>query len=242
MERLRRAAAGAAVGRAAAARCAGARADHRAARAAARRAAVGARPVPAHTHARGAEGAAARAQHHVHPCHPGQDEAMALADLMVVMNERSHRQTGSPPEVFERPASAFVARFIGGHNVLPAAVARTRVDPRGGEGEFVAIRADRHHLAVRHRAARRHLAFGHHALGRISRFDRAGRHRRCRARDALGRRAGSAFRRQSGRRRGRRWFCRGRPRTCMSSGGEFRDEFRKRGRREDGSQDERPRT
>ena len=32
---------------------------------------------------------------------------------------QDHRQTGSPAEVFERPASAFVARFIGGHNVLP---------------------------------------------------------------------------------------------------------------------------
>ena len=40
--------------------------------------------------------------------------------------------------MFNRPASAFVARFIGGHNVLPAAVARAK-----GAGAFVAIRADR---------------------------------------------------------------------------------------------------
>jgi putative spermidine/putrescine transport system ATP-binding protein len=53
----------------------------------------------------------------IHVTH-AQDEAMALADLMVVMDGGSIRQTGSPPEVFERPASAFVARFIGGHNVL----------------------------------------------------------------------------------------------------------------------------
>ena len=44
---------------------------------------------------------------------------MALADLMVVMDGGRIRQTGCPREVFERPASAFVARFIGGHNVLP---------------------------------------------------------------------------------------------------------------------------
>ena len=54
----------------------------------------------------------------IHVTH-AQDEAMALADLMVVMDSGVIRQTGSPPEVFERPASAFVARFIGGHNVLP---------------------------------------------------------------------------------------------------------------------------
>jgi putative spermidine/putrescine transport system ATP-binding protein len=54
----------------------------------------------------------------IHVTH-AQDEAMALADLMVVMDGGSIRQTGTPPEVFERPASAFVARFIGGHNVLP---------------------------------------------------------------------------------------------------------------------------
>ena len=54
----------------------------------------------------------------IHVTH-AQDEAMALADLMVVMDNGLIHQTGSPPEVFDRPASAFVARFIGGHNVLP---------------------------------------------------------------------------------------------------------------------------
>ena len=54
----------------------------------------------------------------VHVTH-AQDEAMALADLMVVMDGGKIQQTGSPAEVFEQPASAFVARFIGGHNVLP---------------------------------------------------------------------------------------------------------------------------
>jgi putative spermidine/putrescine transport system ATP-binding protein len=54
----------------------------------------------------------------IHVTH-AQEEAMALADLMVVMDGGSIHQTGTPPEVFERPANAFVARFIGGHNVLP---------------------------------------------------------------------------------------------------------------------------
>ena len=54
----------------------------------------------------------------VHVTH-AQDEAMALADLMVVMDGGKICQIGTPAEVFERPVSAFVARFIGGHNVLP---------------------------------------------------------------------------------------------------------------------------
>jgi len=73
----------------------------------------------------------------IHVTH-SQDEAMALADLIVVMNGGKIEQAGTAREVFNRPASAFVAKFIGGHNVLPAAVARAK-----GEGEFVAIRADR---------------------------------------------------------------------------------------------------
>lgn len=73
----------------------------------------------------------------VHVTH-SQDEAMALADMVVVMNAGRIEQAAPPREVFNRPASAFVAKFIGGHNVLPAAVARSR-----GDAEFVAIRADR---------------------------------------------------------------------------------------------------
>jgi putative spermidine/putrescine transport system ATP-binding protein len=73
----------------------------------------------------------------IHVTH-SQDEAMALADLVVVMNQGRIEQYAPPREVFNKPASAFVAKFIGGHNVLPAAVARAK-----GGGEFVAIRADR---------------------------------------------------------------------------------------------------
>jgi putative spermidine/putrescine transport system ATP-binding protein len=73
----------------------------------------------------------------IHVTH-SQDEAMALADLVVVMNAGKIEQAATAREVFNKPASAFVAKFIGGHNVIPAAVARAK-----GNGEFVAIRADR---------------------------------------------------------------------------------------------------
>ena len=53
----------------------------------------------------------------VHVTH-SQEEAMALADLIVVMNDGRIEQAGTPREVFLTPATAFVARFMGDHNVV----------------------------------------------------------------------------------------------------------------------------
>ena len=53
----------------------------------------------------------------IHVTH-SQEEAMALADTMVVMNHGLIEQVGPPHEVYNRPASEFVARFMGGHNVI----------------------------------------------------------------------------------------------------------------------------
>ena len=55
----------------------------------------------------------------VHVTH-SQEEAMALADLIVVMDHGLIEQAGAPREVYNRPATRFVARFIGGHNVINA--------------------------------------------------------------------------------------------------------------------------
>ena len=49
----------------------------------------------------------------IHVTH-SQEEAMALASLVVVMNNGRIEQIGAPQAVFGRPASVFVARFIGG--------------------------------------------------------------------------------------------------------------------------------
>jgi putative spermidine/putrescine transport system ATP-binding protein len=54
----------------------------------------------------------------IHVTH-SQEEAMALADQVVVMNAGRIEQTGSPHEIFNAPRTEFVARFIGGHNVIP---------------------------------------------------------------------------------------------------------------------------
>lgn len=66
----------------------------------------------------------------VHVTH-SQDEALALADVIVVMEGGQIRQYGSARDVFERPTDGFVARFIGGHNVILR------------EGRAYAVRADR---------------------------------------------------------------------------------------------------
>jgi len=51
-----------------------------------------------------------------------QSEAMAMSDRVAVLNEGELHQVGSPREVYNRPATAFVARFIGRSNVLPCTV------------------------------------------------------------------------------------------------------------------------
>jgi putative spermidine/putrescine transport system ATP-binding protein len=65
----------------------------------------------------------------IHVTH-GQDEALALADLVVVMNKGRIEQAGSPRDVFEKPATEFIARFLGGHNVIktPAGMIAVRAD------------------------------------------------------------------------------------------------------------------
>ena len=74
----------------------------------------------------------------VHVTH-SQDEAMALADLIVLMNGGRIEQAGSPRDVFDAPRTAFVAQFMGAHNVITT--------PAGK----IAVRADRMKLRAQGR-------------------------------------------------------------------------------------------
>ena len=47
-----------------------------------------------------------------------QEEAMAMSDRIAIMNKGVIEQVGSPKEIYELPASAFVASFIGTSNVI----------------------------------------------------------------------------------------------------------------------------
>ncbi|MYU52981.1 MULTISPECIES: ABC transporter ATP-binding protein [Streptomyces] len=61
-----------------------------------------------------------------------QGEAFALADRVVVMQDGRIAQTGTPLEVWQRPATEFVARFLGFDNVVEATVqGDTAVTPWG---------------------------------------------------------------------------------------------------------------
>lgn len=61
-----------------------------------------------------------------------QEEALSVADRIVVINEGLIEQVGTPMEIYREPASPFVADFVGKVNVLPAHV-------RGGEMRFGAL-------------------------------------------------------------------------------------------------------
>jgi spermidine/putrescine transport system ATP-binding protein len=80
----------------------------------------------------------------VHVTHD-QEEAMTMADTIAVMNGGRIEQLGPPAELYERPATAFVAGFLGASNLLPGTidgadairlddgtVVRARVDGRTG--------------------------------------------------------------------------------------------------------------
>ncbi|PGH56877.1 Fe3+/spermidine/putrescine ABC transporter ATP-binding protein [Azospirillum palustre] len=75
----------------------------------------------------------------IHVTH-SQTEAMALADLAVVMNQGRIEQAGPPRELFNQPRTAFVARFIGGHNVIEGGVV--------GDAGRCAVRTDRIQLGA----------------------------------------------------------------------------------------------
>ncbi|MEI4472655.1 ABC transporter ATP-binding protein [Frigidibacter sp. MR17.24] len=99
----------------------------------------------------------------IHVTH-GQDEALALADEMVLMNNAVIEQAGAPREMFNAPRTEFVARFMGGHNViaLPSGKLAVRADevrfappgPLGGtEAVIRAVEYQGAHVAVTAQAA-----------------------------------------------------------------------------------------
>ena len=52
-----------------------------------------------------------------------QEEALAISDRVGVMSNGRLEQIGAPTDVYRNPASAFVARFVGSMNQLPATIA-----------------------------------------------------------------------------------------------------------------------
>jgi putative spermidine/putrescine transport system ATP-binding protein len=72
-----------------------------------------------------------------------QDEALSLADRIVVMKDGVVQQIGTPAEVYAQPANLHVARFMGYRNVLELDVAREegeRIALRGGDIVITGVR------------------------------------------------------------------------------------------------------
>jgi spermidine/putrescine transport system ATP-binding protein len=63
-----------------------------------------------------------------------QEEALTMSDRIAVMNGGKVEQVGDPEQVYERPATTFVAGFIGVSNLMPATVSGSReVRLEGGQ-------------------------------------------------------------------------------------------------------------
>ena len=71
-----------------------------------------------------------------------QEEALTMSDRIAVFNEGKIQQIGTPSEIYERPASAFVAGFVGTSNLVSGEIAQ-RIT---GSPEMFSIRPEKIHL------------------------------------------------------------------------------------------------
>jgi putative spermidine/putrescine transport system ATP-binding protein len=70
-----------------------------------------------------------------------QEEALSISDRIVVMNAGNVEQFGAPFEIYNRPASRFVATFVGTLNTLQATVADAAAKTVSIDGQLVTIPA-----------------------------------------------------------------------------------------------------
>ena len=84
----------------------------------------------------------------VHVTHD-QEEAMTMADTIAVMNAGEIEQMGSPGELYDNPATTFVANFLGQSNLIAATVVGTETDTVtvDMQGTKASIPRDRAHHA-----------------------------------------------------------------------------------------------
>ncbi|HEY4200159.1 MAG TPA: ABC transporter ATP-binding protein [Devosiaceae bacterium] len=86
-----------------------------------------------------------------------QEEAMALADILAVMKDGSIVQMGPPDVIYRRPASLYVANFVGEANVIegrvleagPALLTETAIGPLLIEGSAPQAVGDKGHVVLR---------------------------------------------------------------------------------------------
>jgi spermidine/putrescine transport system ATP-binding protein len=76
----------------------------------------------------------------VHVTHD-QEEAMTMADTIAVMNAGRIEQMGSPEDLYENPATTFVANFLGQSNLVAGTIT-------GKEGDTLTVEAHGHRIAL----------------------------------------------------------------------------------------------
>ncbi len=86
-----------------------------------------------------------------------QEEALSISDRIAVMHAGHVAQIGTPAQVYEQPASTFVADFVGKANFLECTVA-------GHDGDLYVVQAGGEHLRARAAAGSPPLAAGERAL------------------------------------------------------------------------------
>jgi putative spermidine/putrescine transport system ATP-binding protein len=72
-----------------------------------------------------------------------QEEALTMSDRIAVFNHGKVEQIGTPAEIYERPATAFVAGFVGTSNILEGVLAQQVM----GKAGTYAIRPEKIHIA-----------------------------------------------------------------------------------------------
>ena len=128
-----------------------------------------------------------------------QGEALSMADRVAVFNDGRIMQIGAPEDIYQRPATRFVADFVGSSNVLPPDFVERHTGQRrwaslrpekieiGEGGQGVAGRGPHAHLPRRHQPAGRRERRRAAACRRAGRQGRA--RRRLQRRAVTGRRA-----------------------------------------------------
>lgn len=71
-----------------------------------------------------------------------QEEALALSDRMAIMKDGRIIQTGTPREIYDAPATAFVARFLGRSNILRGNNALMVAVSDASDGGVLAVRPE----------------------------------------------------------------------------------------------------
>jgi putative spermidine/putrescine transport system ATP-binding protein len=73
-----------------------------------------------------------------------QEEALTMSDRIAVFSEGKIQQVGTPSDIYERPATTFVAGFVGTSNLLSGEVAQ-RIT---GSGQMFSVRPEKIHLGA----------------------------------------------------------------------------------------------